>query len=767
MKSVFIFITMIIALALIMSYAIFNAFVINEKSEYKIYYLSPYGNDTHQGTIEKPWRSIERAFNNSYLDFIDKGDTLYLREGIYRIDQPSFDNVMKSRILAGTKENPIIISGFPGERAKIYLSENISGWKYYNNNKPRADIYYFNWRNYLEKIHPWFLRGMGEFSKPQGVFIDGFLPIGLNQVNSNKTAMNFKPFFTRPKSNRENQYDMLPGDFYYESEKNSVDFGKIFIRLPNRDNPNDKRIEVSLDYIFYFVTNWTIISNLTILYGNDVGWASLTVSGDNNIIENIESSYNSFAGIDGICNNCILRNSIFKYNGDLGSAFRGKNAVYEKNTFENNNWKNFDSSWSCGDIKLIDNYQNIIVNMTIRDSKFASAVNCSSLWLDYIYGGHLIENNIFSYTRAPINIELVNGSGTSPTIIKNNIFAHIDNPGRKYHEWHSAIHIASSHYTYVYNNLIYDTPAGVSILGFDIPEEPIRRYGSNNRVFNNIFVNVTAPLLIVGIVGDISVTNTSSDFNLFYGGGRPLYKSEGELNDGSRFMFCNLVGDCTYSLSEWNKRGFDLHSFIKIDPVIKERDALLFSYSNSSPIIDNGIFIQDVIKDIIGVSRPQGRNYDIGPFEYVFQNNSTISRPSGKIVIENFNDTNKNNKLEEDENIKYNLPSAIPIKPHCSSNWVCQWYECINEKQIYSCRDIKGCDNEIRKKQERKCNNVETQEEATYDKKTEDNLIKNLKNYIKSHSEYIERGRILAIIILSIWLFIVLIKIIKKRVPRV
>ena len=61
-----------------------SAFVINAKIPFNlfatqggnVYYVATWGNDTNPGTIEEPWRTIQRA-----ADVMTAGDTVYIMGG--------------------------------------------------------------------------------------------------------------------------------------------------------------------------------------------------------------------------------------------------------------------------------------------------------------------------------------------------------------------------------------------------------------------------------------------------------------------------------------------------------------------------------------------------------------------------------------------------------------------------------------------------------------------------------------------------------------
>lgn len=67
---------------------------------------SKMGHDDHPGSIKKPWATINHAMTQ-----LKSGDTLYLREGVY------FENAYCA--VAGTKDKPITIRTYPGERVNL------------------------------------------------------------------------------------------------------------------------------------------------------------------------------------------------------------------------------------------------------------------------------------------------------------------------------------------------------------------------------------------------------------------------------------------------------------------------------------------------------------------------------------------------------------------------------------------------------------------------------------------------------------------------
>ncbi len=70
------------------------------------YYVAPNGDNSNDGSKEKPWKTINFAMTR-----LQAGDTLYLRGGTY------FENVYCA--IAGTAEKPITFRSFPGEIAVL------------------------------------------------------------------------------------------------------------------------------------------------------------------------------------------------------------------------------------------------------------------------------------------------------------------------------------------------------------------------------------------------------------------------------------------------------------------------------------------------------------------------------------------------------------------------------------------------------------------------------------------------------------------------
>lgn len=82
-----------------------------------VYYVAVNGSDeTGDGSIEQPWRTIQKA-----ADIMVAGDTCIIRQGIYR------EEVTISA--SGTESRPIRFESYPGEEVTISGTEPVSGWQ--------------------------------------------------------------------------------------------------------------------------------------------------------------------------------------------------------------------------------------------------------------------------------------------------------------------------------------------------------------------------------------------------------------------------------------------------------------------------------------------------------------------------------------------------------------------------------------------------------------------------------------------------------------
>jgi len=114
------------------------------------FYLSPGGNDDNSGTLEKPFRTLERArdaVRALKAKTPDKPITVLIRGGTYRLEQ----SVVFSGRDSGSAKAPITYRAFPGETAVFSGGRAVTGWKRYRDQivvtqLPQIENQYYRFR---------------------------------------------------------------------------------------------------------------------------------------------------------------------------------------------------------------------------------------------------------------------------------------------------------------------------------------------------------------------------------------------------------------------------------------------------------------------------------------------------------------------------------------------------------------------------------------------------------------------------------------------
>jgi hypothetical protein len=84
-------------------------------AEANVYYVDPNGADSNSGSIESPWKTINRAQAK-----LSPGDTLYVRGGTY--------NGQVEITVNGREDAPITIAAYPGETPVLTNTVGLRGW---------------------------------------------------------------------------------------------------------------------------------------------------------------------------------------------------------------------------------------------------------------------------------------------------------------------------------------------------------------------------------------------------------------------------------------------------------------------------------------------------------------------------------------------------------------------------------------------------------------------------------------------------------------
>lgn len=175
------------------------------------------------------------------------------------------------------------------------------------------------------------------------------------------------------------------------------------------------------------------------------------------------------------------------------------------------------------------------------------------------------------------------------------------------------------------NNLLYNNRAsGISLYAIDGAEG-----SSRNRVYNNTIVMPSNGRWCINIPasteGQTNPTGNKIKNNILYNA--HSFRGAITIYSGSASGFesdYNIIiprfsaddGDTNMNLSQWQARGYDLHSATAtLDQLFIDPAALNFRLKTTSPAQDFGTVLADVTEDIEGVARPQGSKHDAGCYE--------------------------------------------------------------------------------------------------------------------------------------------------------
>ena len=91
------------------------------------YFISPQGSDNNPGTINRPFKTVQKC-----AEVVQAGETCWLREGIYR-------ETIKPAV-SGTNKEPITFAAYKNETATISGTELIERWDVYRNSIFRTKV---------------------------------------------------------------------------------------------------------------------------------------------------------------------------------------------------------------------------------------------------------------------------------------------------------------------------------------------------------------------------------------------------------------------------------------------------------------------------------------------------------------------------------------------------------------------------------------------------------------------------------------------------
>src|SRR3989344_1762428 len=212
--------------------------------------------------------------------------------------------------------------------------------------------------------------------------------------------------------------------------------------------------------------------------------------------------------------------------------------------------------------------------------------------------GFIIRNNI-AYRNSGMGFRIgpSGGSFFNNGIIENNI-AFDQNRGQFWQDGQGFVGFNEDGFLLYYgdnnifrNNIAYNNEdVGISILG------------TNNKVYNNtVYKSGYSNYYPRGIVFDSGGSNNHAWNNIVY----DTYGGIDIAKDSSGGTTCNNLCATLNSACQFSGNPFFVGA-----------PSANFHLQSTSPAINKGATLSDVLKDFDGVSRPQGGAYDIGAFEY-------------------------------------------------------------------------------------------------------------------------------------------------------
>ena len=146
MKACKKYLSLLLCCMIVLSSMITGNMVVQAEGTGNTFYVSLEGDDANDGSLDKPFRTIQKA-----VDVMQPGDTCYVRGGVYH------EEVKPAK--SGTEGNPITITNYEDEEVVVSGCRQITGWTK-DENKEGV------WKASM----PW---SLGEDGCENQVFIDG------------------------------------------------------------------------------------------------------------------------------------------------------------------------------------------------------------------------------------------------------------------------------------------------------------------------------------------------------------------------------------------------------------------------------------------------------------------------------------------------------------------------------------------------------------------------------------------------------------------
>jgi len=545
---------------LLLFFTFFSVSLIFSQSEV---YVSPSGSDDNPGTVDQPFKTVQKAVKS-----VESGGTVYVRDGIYREEV----TVLKKNIL---------ITAYKNEKPVIKGSVVVTGWE------PRGEF----WKKYIEV-------------QPQQVFVDGNNP--LQQIGMpSKYIVNdgTKRYMSQVGTDIK---DMAAGRFWWENDT-------LYVWLEDGTDPNGHEIEVSRNrrVLNLLSSTGSLVKGLTIEHSNSNTFAEQDAAvklGVNCIMDSCTVQWCDFGGVSMNKGTQVLNSTVI-YNGATGlNASSCSNFLVKNTRIAYNNYRNFYSQWHAGGFKGATYAWGTIEYCEIDHN------NGAGVWFDYCHysayyddedGENLypiiIRNNYFHH----------NGTGNyDPDDINNNasILIEVSEQAYVYNNIidkfeYRGIWVSSGWFSYFVNNVVANGKSGAYSYGIDGGASYVdRAWVKHNVIANNILYNnsTSYQIRMQPDDGGTKFFDNICQNNL-------IYKKSGTIR-----MVCGR--DIYYSVKDWQDKTEFGDNSLSVDP--KFEDAI-FHLSSVSPCVNAGL---NVLTDTMTVDfddnpRIVGGTIDMGVYE--------------------------------------------------------------------------------------------------------------------------------------------------------
>jgi hypothetical protein len=241
------------------------------------------------------------------------------------------------------------------------------------------------------------------------------------------------------------------------------------------------------------------------------------------------------------------------------------------------------------------------------------------------FGGtnHIIRNNYFHGTFqnevGPSHVDAFQTFASTSEDITKNIIIENNRVEGVLSEVMMIEGVDGSHENIVVRNNIFVTPATWGICAYGV---------LSLKVYNNLFAYMTSTG--VGLSPSKSGTNMPSygeiKNNIFYDVYWAYWKAGSSTIDARN----NLI----YKNSGYvDPKNFP-YDIVNQDPMFFNVQLNNFIIKNNSPAIDTGLALPGFNYDILGTIRPQGKGWDIGPYEYKENGTAPMQPKNLRIIME-------------------------------------------------------------------------------------------------------------------------------------